>query len=538
MARNRRQRRNAARKGGAKPKTEEKSLQKDAPADTSPVDERSPELASRPEQTPKSGLSTGWIVLSGITLLGFCIAVSQLAGSNAGTKAANEAVDYNGLKDRLSNEVEHIKRQIDVHKEESIGDLKNSISSFSSSFNERLDSLQKTLSCLDIPREEPPLAYRNKAVFVVLPPRNRGAAAASSEDIWDGLTRASGGEYLAITKPPSSVEYIEIIEVEDGPDGASTIRRLKDRTRTHDCLLVLGHVESTRAKSCVEDFYRREELPAILLGPTTPSITKDAVDADSHLILRMLPTDDMQVDRIARVVMERPDFERIVIASDTSNEVYSDYITTQLAQNEIVGGRIVWTVPISPTDVSEADFCSVARYNPDLIIVVGMSTTARILVQSWEAVVTERDCTKVHDLKNVSAMFTDGCATKQFHEFIVGRDSEKWKDLFILSPMPRRGTSEQGELFDYELLGEFASHLSSHLLNKAYQQGRLNRAGVVEQVNVLMKDGRTHIGPRDGKTYVDFTPDSNSRNVMGDNQEWKWNVYQVNRSRKRMELFE
>ena len=154
-----------------------------------------------------------------------------------------------------------------------------------------------------------------------------------------------------------------------------------------------------------------------MLGPTTPSITKDAIEAGSRLILRMLPTDDKQVDRIARLVENTPGFRRIVIASDSGNAVYSEYITAQLAENPIVSKRIVSTVEVSPTNVADADFCRLSRYDPDLLIVVGMNATGRMLVQSWEAAMqlgVETGCPFKKNLKDISVIFTDGCASTQF----------------------------------------------------------------------------------------------------------------------------
>lgn len=409
---------------------------------------------------------------------------------------------------------------------------------------ERLAAIEKNLARIDerIARTELALgtaATRPKAVFVVLPVEGVGADAA--RDIRFGIRQQAGGDdfriRVAAPEGQSMEEVVKIIDIPDRENPADTIIDCKLRQQQYECVLVLGHVNSTNAHNLCTQYYEHEGIPVVLLGPTFPEITSGAIRRKKRLFLRLMPVDSVQVDAIAKVINSTPRYARVLIYWDESNKIYSEYIarelTKSLESNAKFSNGAVADHPIGPATAKDRPYIKdFERYQPDVVVYVGMTDTAKSLL---------RGCSELSNVQNMEPntqlrdiIFTDGCTSASFSEYI--RTVRGWNRMILLSPMPPPTRAPQRGIIDFKPLGVIAASLAEELMEGAGARGAITRSSVQLQIADRMTQDDDTIRVREPRftsplevsrplMSVGFRGSDLSRTVDGDNRSWHYYYY-------------
>lgn len=388
-------------------------------------------------------------------------------------------------------------------------------------------------------------APKPKAVFVVLPAKETDEPA--SRDMALGIDDVIRQDRFAVSiqdpKGTMSVEYIDLVEICVANDAENTIARIRSEAQTYDCVLVLGHAHSTLAKDVCSQYYVPEGIPVILLGPTNPSITEDFQKRPEpeRLILRLLPTDVVQVEKIIEYV-EESDFRTILIGWDFANQTYSSYIADavgarlkRMARERGISRR-VYPFPVWAKDRATLDFSKLLAYDPDLLIFVGLSPAGEAMIETWERDAAAAGPAATDLTSKLKVLFTDGCTNREFREFIVGRSG--WGPMVILSPMPQSQTSDPTALLSYRPLGMVAAGLAQRILEDAGKKGTISRRSVARVVDLLARKptvttlridvaGDTRALLPDELRRVNFSHAEDGSSVDGDNREWEYHYYLV-----------
>jgi len=367
-----------------------------------------------------------------------------------------------------------------------------------------------------VPPVNTPLQKR-KVVCLVLPTET-----AAAKDMRSGFVSGLRDDQKSMKVRD---EIVEIMHFADGPSPKDTINRLQKMELDYEYVLAVGHESSTLAHHVCQEFYLDREIPVILLGPTNPEITRDANLREKKLILRLLPTNMFQVKAIADFIQNEK-HDRVVVACDIGNPFYSQSLTKQLATDNKLGPKVVATIEVSSTDSARINFDRLTELNPDVLVFVGMTEAARVVLRTWE----ELSAVKAGGRKLPAVIFTDGCATKEFQEFIQAGGLSRWGAIAVVSPMPADDSNIPAN-FDYEPLGRLAYALTKNILEESESIDRtaistnfarkMNRGEFTVLDDSLSKRLRT----------LSFRP-SSDRNAVptapGDNNKFHFTVYTLN----------
>ena len=368
-----------------------------------------------------------------------------------------------------------------------------------------------------------PYAIPRHRVLVVLPAEPKK----ESRDMKEGILDVFPDSKIHIDSGGTPIN-IDVVFVAEGPEPTDTSKRLLEEVRSKKPLLVIGHSSSSSAVPACESVYVPLDIPAILLAPTTPSITQRAAERGSYCIMRMLPTDRFQAKGIARRVQAeclkwhsaysrisiaeldrhrrgRP--YRVLVVSDSSNLAYSDYLTLRIVEelrtaSESIEKSIedasffrllpdavaetsvhkiqISTSLVSPTSMANADWDTMLRMRPQFVVFVGMTDAARLFWETWamlsvasgDPYYVANDKTRNH--KPV-ILFTDGCSTTDFSDFIARNyskstdhrraDQMPWETVLISTPMVAIG----GRV-NYKPLGQAAALFALKTLQKSSEE--------------------------------------------------------------------
>ncbi|MEQ1904080.1 MAG: hypothetical protein ABL888_07860 [Pirellulaceae bacterium] len=340
-------------------------------------------------------------------------------------------------------------------------------------------------------------------------------------------------------------ENISFLFVNDGPDPLDTVSRIVDQTKKNEVLLILGHETSTSAKKVWTEYYQLKDTPVVLLGPTNPEITKDD-SARAKVLLRLMPNDNQQVQRIINVLKEKSSNKSrsVLLVTDSGNPVYSNYIGERIIDRLPRDCEFCGSVQISSVDSLAPDWGRIVkRHHPDTVIFVGMSQAAKSFLLSLhheaeadnsrtnQTETTEDNSLILDWLENVDFVFTDGCASNGFCSFLKESDLT-YRNLYVVSTASTTRDDMTLDRFNFEQVGFAAVAFSFRLLTDAKEgSGRslLNTEKVLEEVR------RHRTPPHD---IVELSKDtgafgSNLRSELcqlqfdeqGDNIKWHWNVF-------------
>ena len=341
---------------------------------------------------------------------------------------------------------------------------------------------------------------RQKAVFIVLPQDKSDPAYESAEAMRRGIRSAVGGMevWVEVRQPDGSniVEKVALVDVTDFREDSNTIAEWKLLKEQYECVLVLGHSDSTRAKRMCETMYEPSKLPLILLGPTNPSIMSDAFKRGVRHYIRLLPNDNIQINEIVSIINEFPSrYKNIVIYWDKDNETYSSYIAEQIKVRldaiSTSDDRQIVPIPLVFETVPNYKFLNdYSDHRPDLIIYVGLTKTARAMIERWSAEI--RSLQDNNDLRNtIDIIFTDGCTGALFLRFI--RKEAGWGQMLVLSPMPKPNNADPDQVIDYGPVGVVAGHLAYDILDRAGRTGHISRQTVFDNVLSLTDATRDYL---------------------------------------------
>lgn len=306
-------------------------------------------------------------------------------------------------------------------------------------------------------------------------------------DIFNGIRSVSGDGDVLFTNHNGDTVRIEWIVESPFPD--KTLDRLQDKAEGLEPVLAVGHVTSTTARTACEKWYQREGIPVILVGPTNPEITRDAAERRESVILRLLRTDDYQI-------ME------IISATQTD-----DSIVVRLLMDKSFGSRVLATFDITATDARAPEIHSFLKeYRPEALVFVGMTERGIAMVRSLENLArvkrrrfgdSARAGGDTDDFGGTAFVFTDGCASTEFFQFMLDRKAYlsgtkdrtgvPWRSLTLLSPVPPY-TEAGNQRFDYENVGVVAGLLARQLLTDAARgNGNPTRQAVLESLKSKYK---------------------------------------------------
>ncbi len=376
---------------------------------------------------------------------------------------------------------------------------------------------------------------RKKAVFVVLP--KEGPGADTARDLFAGIRAQTAGDdfRVSVTAADGTIvsDIVYIVWITDHADTARTIRDIELESK-YDCVFVLGHSDSTKAQKMCDSYYEEKGIPVILLGPTNPAITKGAVQRGRALFLRLLPTDGVQVEAIVKIVEAAPQYSRLLVYWDGDNVVYSDYIRAELERRLSSGDRSITSVLVSSVTARDRDYSDdVSRYDPQLVICVSLTATAKAVIEGWGSRL--RSTAESSDPRSsIDLMLTDGCTSAEFCEFI--RREKRWRRCVLLSPMPKPVVTNMRGLVDYKPLGVVAAALAHEILERALLNKLISRQTVAAQIHDFMiREGAT-IRIRENRstepisvpwelTRVDFRGSDLLGTANGDNRAWRYHYY-------------
>ena len=172
------------------------------------------------------------------TIVASIIGFAGVTGGISGWLGGASAVGYSDLKEQLTDQARRLESEFQsamtVYLNNTFKPQANQILTVLSG---AAQGFQNQVTPNGVVQSQPAESDRPKAIFVVLPPEERGAAAATSRDMWDGIVRAFGDEGIGIPSA-NGFEYIPFVRIEDGPDGESTVRRAestRSRIRVSSC---------------------------------------------------------------------------------------------------------------------------------------------------------------------------------------------------------------------------------------------------------------------------------------------------------------
>lgn len=404
---------------------------------------------------------------------------------------------------------------------------------------------------------------KQKAVFVVLPnisayaeKKNTSTGNHSvSRDLWNGITKGASqlpsGEYhLPLKTTTGASEKVQIVPIDDGPDAEDTISRIVRNSDIYEPILLLAHETSTLAKEVWRKHYKEAKIPVILLGPTNPDLTLDDHLSESDVLLRLLPNDDEQISVIAQILggLYSGDHQQdhsVLIVMDRGNKLYSEYISKKIISHRPNHVRFVGSVEVAATDCLVPELSRLQRLDPSTILFVGMSEAAQALIESLERewsigsnTTAESSCLMDPGpalsawLSRVELVFTDGCASRSFHDFLLRPERQNWKAIYVVSTMP---PAKGATAFNFEPTGIAAILLANYVAYDALIQGRLTASGIFDQFDKYRNGNdfpafdQNHPAP----VPVDLPEDLQrfKFNMYGDNN-WKWQVYRKMQSEK------
>lgn len=337
-------------------------------------------------------------------------------------------------------------------------------------------------------------------------------------------------------------ENINYLFINDGPNHSDTVSRIVDQTKKNDVLLVLGHETSTAAKMVWTEFYQHNEIPVVLLGPTNPTITKDDA-ARAKVLLRLMPNDNQQVARIIDILNE--DFEvgqrNVLLVTDSGNPIYSNYIGERIIDRLPRNCQFCGSLQVSSVNSLGPDWERIVkRHKPNTVIFVGMSQAAKSFLLSLHHspansanadAVPQDEANIIGWLKGVDFIFTDGCASNGFCNFL--KDSElTFRNFYVVSTASSDRDDFTLGQFNFEQIGYASVAFSYRLLFDSMERNGgsdLSTSGVLSEL-------RLQSTPPLERVELDKVPGDISSNlredlralqfdVFGDNTEWQWHVF-------------
>lgn len=458
------------------------------------------------------------------------------ANTNSIAKEAREAVTE-AMDGKLSqlDDVQKGFTETDAQMRGAIGQL--------AELSEQMGELRKRLD----PRSSDG-APRKDAIFIVLP---MGGSSASATDMREGIVQgwptadpARPDEQRIV--PLAKGRKLHVVWIDDGPTGDATARRFAQQQKLFRPVLVIGHDTSTQALEMSRLVYQPEELPTILLGPTNPRITTDAVLAGRHIFLRLLPNDYKQASKIRDLVAHK-DYKTVILVVDQDNREYAKFLADQLMSPDLSDARtaipefsrrIVLSLEVSATSTGNIDFVSLQRLRPDAIVVLGMTEASLGFMRVWRSVLAADSrgtgsATVEEALPRPSLVFSDGCATSRFHEAVADllQSSDTWGECFLMSPMRRTSTEKhKSAVVDYEWLGVAATHVVNNLFAEA-DGGAADALGETRQVVrnwMTNKDKSIAVRVRLADGFTDIIiHDFANATTKGDNAVPDFHPYQV-----------
>ncbi|MCR9245542.1 MAG: ABC transporter substrate-binding protein [bacterium] len=390
-----------------------------------------------------------------------------------------------------------------------------------------------------------PEPTKKNAVFLVMPnPRDRNQATAGP--MIEGFVSAFGASHrvpfdrgcdfwLSFGPPGRAVnqQRVEIVYVEDREDPGRTVTELRSKLADYNCLLVVGHNDSTAAMHVAGSFYYENRIPVILLGPTNPDLTANA-PGDKTTILRLLPTDRVQVARLVSVVNGVGRYSRVLIMQDGTNSRYSKYIADEL-QMALTARRATSRV-VKVADEIDMRLLRVEvqfeQFKPDLLICVGLHPTTRLYLEKIQKA-SRKLKSQGHE---VDMVFTDGCTAKDFARFMASYTG--FRRALLFSPMPPapNGHIDGGiDAVDYRPLGVVAGSLTYLILEEANCFPKLDKDSVVEAMRKFIRRPYSlNLPPFADRSAVKVPAELMTVNfrggpdtVVGDNQHWRYYIYGI-----------
>jgi branched-chain amino acid transport system substrate-binding protein len=154
--------------------------------------------------------------------------------------------------------------------------------------------------------------------------------------------------------------------------------------RSEDTLLVVGHIISSQTKLALPSYLgARPRVPVILAVETTPNLAPEKLNRSAYYpIFRLSPTDDLQVQRIAKFIKGARAVWVVEDTSNPKNPLYSSYLAHRFireAQKQQIK-VVLWSSNLSPPTAQ-----AIRDLKIDWIFFAGRKEDALILIHQLDA---------------------------------------------------------------------------------------------------------------------------------------------------------
>lgn len=299
---------------------------------------------------------------------------------------------------------------------------------------------------------------------------------------------------------------VGIVYREDGGDVEQATRIARELLADPNCTLVVGNSNSTLTAATLEVFLSDPDPPAYVLPIATSSdLLVRARDGRHGAVLRMVPDNDDQADRAARLIAHLDPNKRIAIVVDEENSVYSINLSRAIASTiRKSGGQILMEQGIGP---SHTVFDALQKWStrgepnaearPGVIVYVGVAHHGMLLVDQMENLAVK-----------IPIIFTDGCMVQNLIQHASRR-----VEGYILSPVQK--SKEKDTLVTYEPIGSDSAKLVNRLISECPDCGR--------------GELREHIETQRSAGKLEFRGDAGSYkfSALGQNEDMSYRSYKI-----------
>lgn len=229
----------------------------------------------------------------------------------------------------------------------------------------------------------------------------------------------------------------------------------KELVKRPDTLMVVGHGYTTTSKSALPNYLSADPpIPVILTTETNPnlvpSIQSRPGDDSVPPVFRLFPTDDNQAEAAAKFIASQK-AKRVWVVQDTTNPVYSEYLTRQFLKSAYEEqpelNVILWSNSLNLPPYS------VDKLGIDWVFFAGDWANALVLIRQLNA---------FPGTNKPKVLLSDGSADKLLLQY--GRDDVE--NVYLLHPLSADVFTQSG----YRVVGQEASIMSKEIVSDVQQQ--------------------------------------------------------------------
>jgi ABC-type branched-subunit amino acid transport system substrate-binding protein len=252
---------------------------------------------------------------------------------------------------------------------------------------------------------------------------------------------------------------IEIREVDYQGNGSRAREISAQVAKAKDTLMVIGHFTSTQSEAALPNYLEKDPpIPVILTTETNPNLLPSKISEEDFCpVFRLSPTDDDQANNAADYASSKEDATVFWIVEDTSNIVYSKYLSSrfiekvQAIERENIREKkvVLWSTNLTVPSVETFNALKI-----NCVFFAGRWSNALILIRQIKALSSPGQMPTV--------ILSDWAADKRLID--QGRDDVE--GVYLTHPL----SADQYQNNGYKLYGQDAAKIIEELVKKANEE--------------------------------------------------------------------